>query len=35
MAVGTIEMALRKLGDKIEFGRGPGAAQEILIEEYL
>lgn len=35
LSMGTIEMALRKLGDKIEFGRGPGAAQEILLEEYL
>ena len=34
VAISSIEMALRKFGHKIEFGKGVAAAQEILMEGY-
>ncbi len=34
VAISSIEMALRKFGHKVEFGRGVAAAQEILMEGY-
>ncbi|MEK6590163.1 MAG: alanine--glyoxylate aminotransferase family protein [Nitrospinota bacterium] len=33
-AVASIEMALRKFGHKVEFGKGVAAAQEVLLEGY-
>ncbi|MBI5561923.1 MAG: alanine--glyoxylate aminotransferase family protein [Deltaproteobacteria bacterium] len=33
-AIASIEMALAKLGHKVEFGKGVGAAQKILVEGY-
>jgi hypothetical protein len=30
----ALEMALRKFGASVEFGKGVGAAQEILLEGY-
>jgi len=34
VAISSIEMALRKFGHKMEFGKGVAAAQEILMEGY-
>ena len=34
VAISSIEMALRKFGYKMEFGKGVAAAQEILLEGY-
>ncbi len=34
LAISALEMALKKFGAKIEFGKGVGAAQEILMEAY-
>jgi aspartate aminotransferase-like enzyme len=34
ISISAIEMALAKLGHKVQFGRGVAAAQEILIEGY-
>jgi len=34
VAISSIEMALRKFGHKMEFGKGVAAAQEILLEGY-
>lgn len=34
VAISSIEMALRKFGHKVEFGKGVAAAQEILLEGY-
>ncbi|NIQ03018.1 MAG: alanine--glyoxylate aminotransferase family protein, partial [Nitrospinaceae bacterium] len=34
IALSVLEMALKKFGAKIEFGRGVGAAQDILLEGY-
>jgi aspartate aminotransferase-like enzyme len=34
VAISSIEMALRKFGHKVEFGKGVAAAQEILMEGY-
>lgn len=34
IAVSSIEIALKKFGHKVEFGRGVAAAQEILMEGY-
>lgn len=34
IGVSTIEMALKKFGYDVELGKGVGAAQEILMEEY-
>ncbi len=34
IALSALEMALKKFGAKIEFGRGVGAAQDILLEGY-
>lgn len=34
IAISAIEMALRKFGHKVEFGKGVAAAQEILLEGY-
>jgi hypothetical protein len=30
----SLEMGLRKFGASVEFGKGVGAAQEILLEGY-
>lgn len=34
IAISSIEMALAKLGHKVEFGKGVAAAQQILLERY-
>ena len=34
VAISSIEMALRKFGYKMEFGKGVAAAQEVLLEGY-
>ncbi|MBI5327571.1 MAG: alanine--glyoxylate aminotransferase family protein [Deltaproteobacteria bacterium] len=34
IAISSIEMALKKFGHKVEFGKGIAAAQEILMEGY-
>jgi len=34
IAISALEMALRKMGAKVEFGRGVAAAQEVLMEGY-
>ncbi|HBO85170.1 MAG: class V aminotransferase [Deltaproteobacteria bacterium GWC2_42_11] len=34
VAISSIEMALRKFGHKVEFGKGVAAAQEVLMEAY-
>jgi aspartate aminotransferase-like enzyme len=34
IAMSALEMALRKFGASVEFGKGVGAAQEILLEGY-
>lgn len=34
VAISSIEMALRKFGHKVDFGKGVAAAQEILMEGY-
>ncbi|PIQ97720.1 MAG: aminotransferase [Nitrospinae bacterium CG11_big_fil_rev_8_21_14_0_20_56_8] len=34
IAISALEMALRKFGHKVEFGKGVAAAQEILMEGY-
>lgn len=34
IAISALEMALKKMGAKVEFGRGVAAAQEVLMEGY-
>ena len=34
IAISALEMALKKFGAKVEFGKGVAAAQEILLEAY-
>ncbi len=34
IAMSALEMALRKLGASVDFGKGVGGAQEILLEGY-